>query len=166
MSSLGRRVYGPLVWSLAMLLVTGGAALLILMWTAVIGPFHFGVSSDGAAGSSFGLWIPGRDESASWRVRAWRGIAPRDRPLVESAARAELARLGVGSIAVPDARGLTRAQAVELRSFLDGGRGAIVRHCARQEARAVRAYLNALIGTFSVMLPCPSWGISPARMLT
>jgi len=92
----------------------------------VIGPFHFGVSGEGTAGTSFGLWIPGVDESASWRVRAWRGIAPRDRPLVESASLAELAAQGVGSIAVPDARALTREQAVELRSFLDGGRGVIL----------------------------------------
>ena len=126
MSSLGRRVYGPLAWSLAVLLVTSGVALLILMWTAVIGPFHFGLRSDAAAGSSFGLWIPGLDESVSWRVRAWRGIAPRDRPLFESASLAELAKQGVGSIAVPDARALTREQAVELRTFLDGGRGVIL----------------------------------------
>lgn len=51
-------LYEPLVWSISSFLVLSGAALAILMWANVIGPFRFMSMSEEAASRSVGLWIP------------------------------------------------------------------------------------------------------------
>jgi len=125
-NDLERRLYQPLVWSLAVALAASGVALLVLMWTASFGPFRF-LGSGRDVGAGFALWLPGGEAAANrWRLQAWRDAAPRDRAYFESESLEELARLAVGVVAVPDARALSRQDAVALRTFLDGGRGAIL----------------------------------------
>lgn len=123
------RLYGPMVTTIAAVLFACGLALGIQMIAAVIGPFRFLAPDEEEARRAFGLWtihVRERSAESGRRLRAWRSVAPRDRPVFESFSLDELARQGVRAVAIPGGRKLSRDEAVKLRSFLRGGGGAVL----------------------------------------
>jgi len=121
------RAYPALVGTLFVLFATCATALAILMVVKVIGPFRFMALSSAEANMSFGLWTIGRGGiETENRVRAWREVAPRDRPLIESKSLAELRDLRVRSIAIPDARSLGPYEIEGLLSYLASGGGVVL----------------------------------------
>ncbi len=122
-------LYGPLVLCIAAVLMACGLALGIQMIGAVIGPFRFLAPSAEEARRAFGLWTIHVDEASpesARRLRAWRAIAPPDRPVFESPSLAELVERGVRAVAVPGGRKLSGEDAAALRGFLLRGGGAVL----------------------------------------
>ena len=125
------RYYSPLVWSIASMLAVCGVALAILMISAVLGPFRFLDPTASGGSATFGLWLRGgvgdmASPQSMKRLVAWRGVAPVDVPFRESRTLERLMEEKVGVLAIPDARSLSRGEAVELRRFLMDGGGVIL----------------------------------------
>jgi hypothetical protein len=123
--------YQWLVGSLGAALVVSGAALLILMWVNIIGPFRFGTLSGEAARRSVGLWLgrsdsPGLAAEDRLRLAAWRRALPDDRPIVAASELVRLEEQEIGTIVVPDPRRLADEELAHLRGLVAGGRALLV----------------------------------------
>ena len=125
------RLYLLLVWSTGASLVTAGGALLVLMLATVVGPFRFGALDAENARRAIGLWLPQAaappvPPEVARRAEAWRRLARRDEPIVESIRLSELVAAGVRLVILPDARRLDRQQLYLLRRYLADGGGLVL----------------------------------------
>jgi hypothetical protein len=106
-------------------------ALSILMWANIIGPFRFLDPPPEHAAQTLGLWIP-RSPSrvvapeTSRRLTLWRRMLEGERDVIAHHELAQLIAAGVGTIAVPDGRGLADGELEQLRAFAAQGGGVVL----------------------------------------
>ncbi len=127
----GGALYVLLVWSTSGLFATAGCALLLLMLATVVGPFRFGTLDAAQAARAIGIWLPqatGRPlpREIARRAEAWRKLARRDEPVIESHSLAKLDASGARLVILPDARQLDRGQLYLLRRYLEEGGGVLL----------------------------------------